>query len=436
MRRITDNFFLCCGLIVLFLTVITGCSMSKKETNVTPTPDTEVSKVTGIVMKNDVELSQMQIKELDSDTYGVLNYGAASEFLDAYRQEQDGSEVAPGSILTITYRNRDAKIMSAKIPEDVWEYTDVQKFSFQQDENMMTVAGENYKFDSTTMCFSGDQEIESSEFNTGDVLTVRGIGIKVYSVARTQGHGYIRLKNYSDFLGGYVSVGDRIVLSVAESMLITASEGTYRVTLSKNGVAASKNVTVTADTETVLDFAGYTAVAGNVGQVKFEVDPVGSDMWINGTSVDYSRPIMLNYGKYKVVVSMTGYATYSGILNVEESSKTLRIELEEANDNTSIEEATVEPDATATPSADTNSTSTTTKKIDSKHTITVSAPEGAEVYLDNVYKGMAPCTFTKVIGSQTITLSEAGYVTKSYSVDILDDDNNVKLSFSDLVKDE
>ena len=301
---------------------------------------------------------------------------------------------------------------------------------------MMTVAGENYKFDSTTLCFSGDQEIESSEFNTGDVLTVRGIGIKVYSVARTQGHGYIRLKNYSDFLGGYVSVGDRIVLSVAENMLITASEGTYRVTLSKNGVAASKNVTVTADTETVLDFAGYTAVAGNVGQVKFEVDPVGSDMWINGTSVDYSRPIMLNYGKYKVVVSMTGYATYSGILNVEESSKTLRIELEEANDNTSIEEATVEPDATATPSADTNSTSTTTKKIDSKHTITVSAPEGAEVYLDNVYKGMAPCTFTKVIGSQTITLSEAGYVTKSYSVDILDDDNNVKLSFSDLVKDE
>ena len=48
---------------------------------------------------------------------------------------------------------------------------------------------------------------------------------------------------------------------------------------------------------------------------------------------------------------------------------------------------------------------------------------------------MAPCTFTKVIGSQTITLSETGKVTKSYTVDILDD-KNTKLSFADLVADD
>ena len=67
----------------------------------------------------------------------------------------------------------------------------------------------------------------------------------------------------------------------------------------------------------------------------------------------------------------------------------------------------------------------------------VSAPEGAEGYLDIVYKGLAPCTFTKVIGSQTITLRKDGYTTKSYSVDVLDDDQDVKFSFSDLgVKEE
>ena len=59
------------------------------------------------------------------------------------------------------------------------------------------------------------------------------------------------------------------------------------------------------------------------------------------------------------------------------------------------------------------------------------------MYLDNVYKGLAPCTFTKVIGSQTITLRKEGYNTKSYSVDVLDDDQDVKYSFSDLtVKEE
>ena len=47
MRRITGNLFLCCGLIVLFLTVCTGCTVSKTDTNVTPAPDTEVHTVTG-----------------------------------------------------------------------------------------------------------------------------------------------------------------------------------------------------------------------------------------------------------------------------------------------------------------------------------------------------------------------------------------------------
>ena len=82
--------------------------------------------------------------------------------------------------------------------------------------------------------------------------------------------------------------------------------------------------------------------------------------------------------------------------------------------------------ATAAPTATAKSQ---TRKIDSKHTISVTAPEGAEVYLDNVYKGIVPCKFTKVIGSQTITLSKTGYETKSYSIDILDDDKNAKLSF-------
>ena len=73
-------------------------------------------------------------------------------------------------------------------------------------------------------------------------------------------------------------------------------------------------------------------------------------------------------------------------------------------------------------------------KGDSSHTITITAPRGVEVYLDNVYKGLAPCKFKKVIGSQTVTLSQTGYVTKSYSIDILDDDEDVTLKFADLVK--
>ena len=181
----------------------------------------------------------------------------------------------------------------------------------------------------------------------------------------------------------------------------------------------------------------YVATGRSIGEVTFAIEPDGADLYINNTAVNYDKPISLQYGKYNVTVSLTGYETYTGVLDVEEASKTINIDLIEE-----VATASDDSSATATPSSSSASDSndsdseTVTKQIDSDHTITVSAPEGAEVYLDNVYKGLAPCTFTKVIGSQTITLRETGYVTKSYSVDIIDDDKNAKLSFADLVKEE
>ena len=67
-------------------------------------------------------------------------------------------------------------------------------------------------------------------------------------------------------------------------------------------------------------------------------------MTINGTTVDYSQPVALNYGEYKITVAMTGYETYSGTLDVEDASVPVHIDLIE-------EQATVNNSATATPAA-------------------------------------------------------------------------------------
>ena len=238
--------------------------------------------------------------------------------------------------------------------------------------------------------------------------------------------------NYQDFLGGIAEVSNSLMVPVSENMLITVAEGNYRLTLCKRRAAATKTVTVRSDEETVVDFSDYVATATNIGEVTFNIEPDGAALYLNGMAVNYSKPVALRYGKYNIAVSLTGYKTFTGVLTVGQPSQPLDINLIEEKAEVSDKKATASP--TAAPSS--KDDNTITKKIDSNHTITVSAPEGAEVFLDNVYKGLAPCTFTKVIGSQTITLSDAGYVTKSYSVDILDDDKNVKLSFADLVKDD
>lgn len=381
----------------------------------------------GVITNVDLDLKQVTIRELDSDVDTILDYNATASITDKYGKDITGDDLNPGQIMEVVYDTQKSKVITMKVPDDVWEYKDVNKFSFDNDENALSVAGKKYQYTDWTYFSDLDKKIQMMELNSHDIITIRGIGITVYSVTRTSGHGYIRLANYTPFLGGMISVGNSIILTVTENMLVTAGAGSYRVMLSNGQVNAIKNVTVRDGEEVTLDFSEYKEEVKNIGNITFNIDPYGADLYINGTSVDYNSPVALNYGEYKIEVELTGYTPYTGILDVERPESEVNINL--SNADTTV---------TSTPSPSQSSEKTaddvTKKKIDSNHNITVQAPEGAEVYLDNVYKGLAPCTFTKVIGSQTITLSKSGYITKSYSIDILDDNKDVKLSFSELTK--
>ena len=419
--------------------ILTACAKQKKQTKTEETPAAvqQNHSIKAIVTGIEKEKMQLTVRELDYDVDTILSYDDRAQVTDKYKSEISADNLEVGQILDVEYTANAARLISAAVPEDAWEYQQVEKFSFDNTESAMMLAGRKFQYSSQTFFADEDRMIDSVELNKRDILTVRGVGIKVYSVVRTKGHGYIRLKNYNDFIGGLVSVGTQVVLPIAENMLITAREGTYRVTLSNKSLVAVKTVTVMDGEETVLDFKEYTAQAKNVGKVIFDIQPDGADLYINNTAVDYSEPVMLNYGKYVIRVEMAGYKTYSWTLDVNSPSVPLGIDL--TTETSSSDTAAASSPASSSDVSDKSDTgdadAPTTKKMDSSHTIKVTAPEGAEVYLDDVYKGLVPCSFTKIIGSQTITLSKAGYVTKSVSVDILDDGKNVTLSFGDLVED-
>lgn len=63
----------------------------------------------------------------------------------------------------------------------------------------------------------------------------------------------------------------------------------------------------------------------------------------------------------------------------------------------------------------------------------IEAPVGANVYIDGVYVGVAPTGCLKKTGTHIVTLSAEGYETRSYTIEVEDDDNDLTLSFSDLI---
>ncbi len=66
--------------------------------------------------------------------------------------------------------------------------------------------------------------------------------------------------------------------------------------------------------------------------------------------------------------------------------------------------------------------------------IMVQKPEGASVYFDDTYVGVAPVQIEKVTGEHKITLRRDGYISKTYTIEVEKDSDNAIYSFPNLTK--
>jgi hypothetical protein len=66
--------------------------------------------------------------------------------------------------------------------------------------------------------------------------------------------------------------------------------------------------------------------------------------------------------------------------------------------------------------------------------IKVTSPAGAEMYVDSVYVGTVPCTFTRTEGTKTITFVQSGYNTVSYSISVESGTGDLTYAFPAMVE--
>ena len=90
--------------------------------------------------------------------------------------------------------------------------------------------------------------------------------------------------------------------------------------------------------------------------------------------------------------------------------------------------------ATSTTSTSSSTTKTTAASLTGGYNVKITAPEGAALYVDSVYIGIIPCTFSKTSGNKTITLSQNGYNNVSYTVSIPNTAGDMTYSFPTMTK--
>ena len=167
---------------LLCVCMLTACTVKhrRQRNSVSATGSPVNTKtLTGVVTGQDVEKQNITVRELDSNLESVLYYDSTAAVTNKFGETITAEQITTGEILELAYRTSDTLLVSAAVPEDVWEYDEVDSFSFRAEENMMRFADKKYQYSANTYISSSGQQIALAELNQEDTLTVRGVGIHV-----------------------------------------------------------------------------------------------------------------------------------------------------------------------------------------------------------------------------------------------------------------
>lgn len=423
------------------------------ESNNNPSSHSKPDKMaTAIVLEIDKDNKVISLYDTANNEELRLRYTGGTSVLDKFGQVISISQVEIGLIVDVGYQT-DSRLTDLKYSDKAWEYVGVNNMTINHEDNMIQIAKTKYTY-TNPVVVDMDKFITLEDLAVQDELTVRGIGETIWSIIVTKGHGIVRIKDYEAFLGGSITVGYEAVQLITEDMSITVREGNYNLTVENGEYSGTKNVTIERNAETVVSVGDLGPEPVKYGKVTFEITPFGADLYIDKELTTYASPVELSYGSHTIEVSLGGYSTFRGNLEVDYASKKVQIVLPELQSKESVR--VVETGDTGGESEDIEYNDWDSEQdkdddvpeqidsgmdddyeedpiVDTEHLIYIQNPLGVSVYLNGEYKGISPGSFQKVIGSHVVTFIKPGYQTKSYTIDIADDGLDTYISLPDLV---
>jgi len=405
-------------------------------------------KLLAVVKVIDADLKKIALYDVNEHKTLELSYNGGTNITDKYGKLMSMSQVEIGSMVDIAYQKDKQKLTDMNISSKAWEYVGVNNFTTDLTAMTMKIASTYYKYGDDVVVLNGEDFVPITTLTEQDELTVRGYEETILSITVTRGHGTVVLEDYDTYLGDFITIGYEAMQQIAKDMEITVREGNFDLTVDTGEYSASKNITVKRNEVTTVSLSDLGPAATGFGHVNFKITPFGADLYIDGALTSYANTIELKYGDHTIVTSMGGYTTYNGTLTVDSAGKTIKIDLPESSSQDAVtvtetdgstgapagstDTPTSSPDVTPGGTDTTTTGGTTGSNTDAGHTISVQKPSGASVYIDGVYKCIAPGSFTKMTGSHVITFIKDGYKTMSYTIEVEDDGLDTTFTFPDL----
>ncbi len=386
-------------------------------------PDSYDSADTAVLVDRDPQKNTLTFLNPELGRRYTLSLDDTTRFCDKYGDSLSLEQIETGEIVDITFLKSDKHLTTLQLSQKAWSYEGITRYELNTVRRQVTIGPETFKITDNTQYLSQGKNIDIMDLNPADVLCFSGIDTQVLSVRVEKGHGYLRLENDENFVGGWIEIGQSVVRRITEDMLIAVPEGNYDVTISRRGGGGTRRVAIGRDQETVLDIGDMEIPEPQSGMVLFSVSPSTAELYIDGQPIDISGPVTLEYGLHQLIARAEGYQSITQYIRVGQESAGINVELDP-----------YEPDSGSESSeAESTESTVSSNEISTYYKVHIDSPEDAEVYLDGSYIGKAPCSFVKSAGTHVITFRRTGYTTRSYTIQVDSEEKDISFAFADLV---
>ncbi|MEZ3491268.1 MAG: PEGA domain-containing protein [Lachnospiraceae bacterium] len=435
------------------------------------------SEDAAVVVKKDLEAKTVQFQNIASSRRYTLTYDGTTTVYDKNEQALSMEQLKEGSIVTVRFYKPRKALAYVRENPDCISYHNVSGYSMDLSKGTIALGNELYNISSHVVVASGGRETDMMEVSPMDELSVWGYKNMIYGLHVEKGHGYLRLQNQDYFVNGWIDVGDSVIRKITDDMLLTVPEGTHTVTVSHKGSSATQEITFARNEEMAWDLGEVEITVVQKGTVIFTLNPVTAKVSIDGREVNVSKPVEIEYGLHQMRITADGYDTVAQYIRVGEPSANIAVELEKSEESSSEKssekssgKASDDKDHDKDDNKEKDDEQTTSKKYQSKssepeddeddektdedekkdeekkdnekhylsssekYKVYIDAPDGVEAYLDGSYVGVTPVSFNKEPGSHVVTLRKSGYQTRSYTLQIDEEEKDVNYSFTDLIK--
>lgn len=405
---------------------------------------------TAILITHHSEENSLQFQNIQTGKRYTLYYDGATAIFDKYGQAATLAQITPGMLVDLQFYKDTRHLVRLSENTTCFHLEHLEKYKLDLDNQTLSYQDKTYRLNSHLTILSDNKEGSLLDINSIDILSVWGYADQIYSIQITNGHGYLRLRNETYFVGGWIEIGQNIIKQITEDMLIVVPEGTHDVTVSHNGSRATQTIQFVRNEEIAWDLGTVEIAIPKTGTILFTITPDNAKVVIDGAKTDISAPVELTYGVHQITITADGYETLAKYIKVGAASASIAIDLEKSKQNTTNEnendkdtdetenetETAVKEETSkdiSTPDTTTESEAETLEAASTTYKVHIDSPEGVEVYLDGNYIGIAPVDFKKEPGNYIITLRKDGYQTRSYTLQVDEEEKDVNFSFSELL---